>query len=589
MDFNPNNGSDIQTLSQSVGYSRKSLGVFRENRLALIRQYVGRHYSNNGAEDKVPINLLELSMNIYLQRLVGNAPSVNITTLHRKLRELCVRLEIAGSKLIKDIKLGNTLEMAVTGALFSIGIIKVGLNRTQVELGGVLHDSGQAFAESVSLDDWVHDMTVDNFENGQYEGNYYYPTLDEAYQVFPKKVHDKLVSRDEQQPESDRDHNVSEGESTRREEFRETIKCLDLWLPKQGLILQCQCSDDDTDPIAAVLNVIEWTGRELGPYHKLAFSRIENNTMPLAPAMHLLDLHELANALFRRLGRQADREKKFVGVQRGGDQDAAKIRDVNDGEAIALDNPKNTQEYKLGGISPESLGFLLQVKELFSYCAGNLDSLGGLGPQSETLGQDTLLSASASMRIQKMQKSVYEFTQGVVEDLISYQYSDPTEVIKVTKKIKGFDDISVETPIYPYERIHDFQDFNIKIEPYSMQHKTPEAKLQSLRTVFMEMIMPLLPMMQAQGITLDIEALMKKISELGNLPELQEILIYSNPNHEQEPVGELPAKPATTTRRYERVNRPGATNQGKSQIMQQALFGGNPQKSEKAAVFRQTG
>jgi len=589
MDFNPNNGSDIQTLSQSVGYSWKSLGVFRENRLALIRQYVGRHYSNNGAEDKVPINLLELSMNIYLQRLVGNAPSVNITTLHRKLRELCVRLEIAGSKLIKDIKLGNTLEMAVTGALFSIGIIKVGLNRTQVELGGVLHDSGQAFAESVSLDDWVHDMTVDNFENGQYEGNYYYPTLDEAYQVFPEKVHDKLVSRDEQQPESDRDHNVSEGESTRREEFRETIKCLDLWLPKQGLILQCQCSDDDTDPIAAVLNVIEWTGRELGPYHKLAFSRIENNTMPLAPAMHLLDLHELANTLFRRLGRQADREKKFVGVQRGGDRDAAKIRDVNDGEAIALDNPKNTQEYKLGGISPESLGFLLQVKELFSYCAGNLDSLGGLGPQSETLGQDTLLSASASMRIQKMQKSVYEFTQGVVEDLISYQYSDPTEVIKVTKKIKGFDDISVESPIYPYERVHEFQDFNIKIEPYSMQHKTPEAKLQSLRTVFMEMIMPLMPMMQAQGITLDIEALMKKISELGNLPELQEILVYSNPNHEQEPVGELPAKPATTTRRYERVNRPGATNQGKSQIMQQALFGGNPQKSEKAAVFRQTG
>ena len=68
-DINPNRGLDIQQLSAAVGYSRRQLRVFRDKRLELLREYVGKHYSDNGAAKKVPVNLLELAMNIYLNCL----------------------------------------------------------------------------------------------------------------------------------------------------------------------------------------------------------------------------------------------------------------------------------------------------------------------------------------------------------------------------------------------------------------------------------------------------------------------------------------------------------------------------------------
>jgi len=588
MGFNPKSTEDVAQLSKAVGYSRGCLEVFRTNRHEVIREFVGKHYSANGAAARVPINLIELAMNIYLQRLVAKAPAVSVTTEFKQLKEICTRFEIAGNHLIKEINLGNDLEMAVVGAMFSIGIIKVGMNRTKVEIGGVSHDSGQPFADYVSLDDWVHDMTVDKMENGQFEGNFYHLTVDEAKQIFSAEACKNLILQEEQTPQ-DRDHSVSEGSATQREEFIKTIRLLDLWLPKQNLILQCQATDDDKDPIAAVLNVIEWDGPERGPYHKLGFTKIENNTMPLAPAALWRDLHELANELFRKLGRQAQREKKFGGVRRGGEKDGERIIEANDGDVIILDNPKATIECHTGGISQESLGFLLVVKDLFAYLGGNLDMLGGLGPQSETLGQDQLLSASASMRVQKMQKSTILFTQAVIEDLLFYLWTDPYIILPATKKVKGYDDVTVSAPLHPHERENDFLELNVKIEPYSMQHQTPEAKLQGLRTIFMELIAPFVPMMQAQGITVDFEALFRTIGKLGNLPELNDILIYSSANYEREPVGQMPTKAPVTTRNYTRRSIPGATNQGKSQIMQQALFGGKPQNSEVSSLMRAAG
>jgi len=590
--FNPKSKDDIAQLSKSVGYSKERGKRFRENRLEILKELVGRHYSDNGADDKVPINLLELAMNIYLQRLVAKNPAVSITSDYPQLKEIATRFELGGNHLIEEIKLGRTLEMVVTGAMLSKGIIKIGLNRSNVEVGGILHDTGQPFADNVSLDDWVEDMTADTDENSQYEGNYYYPTIDEAEEMFPDKK-DKLIPQDELAHAEDRDHDISEGAGRKqKEEFRPTVKLLDLFLKKQNLVLRCLASDDDNDPIEEVLKVIEWSGPENGPYRKLGFSKIENNTMPVAPAMHWMDIHDLTNRLFRKLGRQADREKTIVGVRPGGDRDANRTIDANDGDMIKLDDPRNVAELHTGGIQQPTLAFVMFLKDIFSYMAGNLDMLGGLGPQSETLGQDQLLSASASMRIQKMQKEVTEFTQDVLKDLMFYLWYDPNPKQRpVLKKAPGYESIAITVPFNPEDREGDYLQYNIRIEPYSMQHHSPESKMQGIRTILLEIIQPLLPMMQQQGITLNIEKLFKTISKLSNIVELNDIIEYTSisPN---EPIGQsdyLPQQAPVTRRTYERINRPGATNSGKSQILQQALLGGKPQQSEMAALTRPTG
>lgn len=593
--FDPKNSDDIQQLSKAISYSRDVLRVFRTNRLDLIRQYVGTHYSDNGADKKVPINLIELAMNIYLQRLVAQAPATSINTQVTKLKEICTRFESAANHLVGEIDLGKTLKLAVTGAMFCKGILKIGINLSKVEVGGVLHDSGQAFVDFISLDDWVEDMTVDNEENGQFEGNYYYPTLDEAQEMFPDKI-DVLTPRTPLSETEDKAHKISEGSTSTREEFRPTVKLLDLYLKKQNLVLRCLASDDDKNPIQEVLKIVEWQGPERGMYRKLGFSVVENNTMPLAPAMMWRDLHELANTLFRKLHNQSERQKTMAGVTRGSEADGERVKNAQDGDVFTMDNPKAVQEFKTGGVDQVTLAFFLQVKDLFAYLGGNLDMLGGLGPQADTLGQDQLLSASASMRIQSMQKETISFTKGVMQDLLFWVWNDPYTIFPATKSIKGFPEISLDAPLYPIDRENDFMEYNIDIEPYSMQNQTPEAKLQGLRTIFIELIAPMIPAMQQQGITMDFESFFRKIAKLGNIPELNDILIYAGQSAENEPFGQPPSKignelgkAPVTTRRYERRSIPGASNPGKSQIMQQALLGGKPQQSEVASLMRPTG
>ena len=43
-------------LSQAIGYARSKGKIHRTNRLKLMKEAVGYHYSETGSEDKVPIN-----------------------------------------------------------------------------------------------------------------------------------------------------------------------------------------------------------------------------------------------------------------------------------------------------------------------------------------------------------------------------------------------------------------------------------------------------------------------------------------------------------------------------------------------------
>ena len=577
-------------LSKAVGYSRQSLEVYRKNRIDVLRELVGNHYSDSGADDKVPINLLELAINIYMQRLAAQAPQAEVTSDYPQLKEICTRAEISGNQLLDDMKLGDTLQMAVLGGILCQGIVKTGLNLENVEVGGENLQTGKTFAAYVSMDDWVQDMTAMDDEGSQFEGNFYYVSLEDAEKMFPEYAGQFIEADRQTQDNEKKAHDISETSvSSQREEYKARVRLLDIYLPKEKVVLRCCTNDDDIDPIKNVVATVDWSKRKRGPYHKLAFMRIDNNAMPVAPAMHWRDLHDLSNRIFRKLARQAERQKTVTGVQAGADADGNRVINANDGDTIKLDNAQGVREFKYGGIQPESLGFLVMLKDLYSYMAGNLDVLGGLGAQSETLGQDQLLSASASMRIQKMQKTTITFVRGIIEDIFMYMWEDPLYNPTVTKKVKGFDDISVQVPFGPEERQGEFLRLNIDIEPYSMQHTTPEAKLQGLRTIFTEFVAPLMPMMQAQGVSIDVEMLFRKIGKLGNIPELNDIIVYSNPQHEPQPQQAAAGKPATTTRNYNRRSIPGASNPGKSAILQQALFGKQPQKSETDSLMRPTG
>jgi hypothetical protein len=595
--MNPLKQEEVSRLREALIWSRQRLQVFRENRYDALRQYVGANYSEDGANDKVPLNMLELFVTIYQHSLAAKNPAVSITTKYAQLKATAAKLELAVTNLMNEIEIEKTFARAVKDALFSIGIVKVGLCReTTIEYNGRTHDIGRPYADRISLDDWVHDMTAREIGAAQFMGNRYrmdYEEFMDRKDFNAKAKQDMDVGGDDvydlyNEGGDTKAAAISQGQEAHEDgQFRKEVELWDLWLPRDGLLVTLRA---DTDHDGRPLKVMEWDGPEKGPYHILSFCEVPDNVMPLAPIANLIDMHTLANSLFRKLGRQAERQKTVLGVQSGAQDDGNRIIDADDGDVLALDNPDRSREYSFGGISQESLAMLLQVRGLFTYLGGNLDALGGLTTQAPTLGQEELLAASSSRRVTEMQKITARWAQEIVRDLTWYAYTDPLWSPQMLMRIANTD-IDIPVGLTPEEREADYLDFNFKVEPYSMSMQSPQQKLQSVMQVFQTIILPLAPNMQQQGIGVNFEGLLKTIAKYLNMTELEDILHFAPGVLDlgEGPQGQPSPRSAYSHRVHERVNRPGATMQGNEQVLSNVLLGGNPQQAERNAVSRAPG
>ena len=581
----------LQRLWKAVEHSRQKMEPFRRNRVAAIRQFVGAHYSDDGSEDKTPVNLLLLAVEIYLRELTANAPRALVTTKYTQLKSQAETLRLALDHLIDEIRLGKTIGTFALDAFFSLGIVKVGLNYSDsVEIGGIFHDVGQPFVEPVDLDDFVIDMTAKRFEQVQFIGNRYRLPRKAAKdsKLFDATALKKLPDDEKKgtnETGDEKAESITTGSESPTEMFQDYIELWDIWLPQENRVLTVSMEEQ-----ATILREVEWAGPENGPYRLLSLREVPSSLMPLPPVAKLMDLHTSENVLYRKVIRQAERQKKFLGVQGGAEEDGERIVDVADGKAIRVDNPKAAEEFSLGGFDQQTLGLVIHIKDMFSWIAGNLDALGGLGPQSDTVGQDKILTESASKLSADMQDRLVAAVQDILGDLAWYLWTDPLIELPIVKRVPGTD-IEVLTKFSAEELEGDFLQYNIQIEPYSMQHRTPGMRLNTLTQIFNTYIVPFAPMLEQQGIVVNFEALLRIISDYSDMPEVLDILDFFGPSQVEErgPVGEPPRQSPVTHRINERVNRPGATRSGKDNALLQTLMGGGAQASEMASVLRPVG
>ena len=296
-------------------------------------------------------------------------------------------------------------------------------------------------------------------------------------------------------------------------------------------------------------------------------------------------MHKLANNVMRKMDRQARRQKTVYGVRPGGETDASVVMQANDGQMIKMHDPRNVSTLNFPGVESGLMAFLIQIKNMTSWLWGNLDALGGLSPQAETLGQDRLLSASASQRLLRMQSTVTEYAHECIWTLSELLYNDPLITLPLTKRIDNYE---IQTLWTPEDRESDFMEYNMKLEPYSLQYRSPSERLETIRQTMMQLVFPFSQMMAMQGIFVDFEKLYRTVAEYTGLDELNDILIYTNQRQtEQGPVRSLQSP--VTNRINTRVNRPGATSQGQDEAMTRHLFGMNQQDSQMAQVTRAIG
>ncbi len=594
MAFNPNSQRDIARLRMSMEQSRKSLECYRNKRIELVRDYVGMHYSDDeGGGKRTPVPLLALFINIVLRQSVARLPKVTISSPYSELASFAWDFEIAMNALLAQIQFGRAMRVAALDAMFCQGITKVAMaEKGQAELAGKVYTGLHPFCDTVDLDDWVIDMEPGRrWDQASYMGDRHSVVYEQLMEsnLYSKQAKDGLTATEPSTTNEDGSEKIDVvGNEPNRgaEPFQDHIDLWDIWIPSQQLMVTLPAEPGKDKP----LRVIDWNGPARGPYHQLGFYDVPGRLMKLSPVMLLSDLHNLSNDVYSKASDQAIGQKTILGAMAEAENDAKNIIEAEDGDVVKLNHPDKVKEFAFNGVDQFTLAFALEAMQRFSYFAGNLDALGGLGRQADTARQEDLITSSAGTQIQFIQGVCADFARENCEDLGELLWRDPMITLPLYRVPEKFADLGIRMPFKwtPEDRIGDFAHYNLKIVPYSMQEKTPQQRLQNILVFLSQAFAPNAPFAIQQGVGVNFEGLSRAWAHLSDMDEIEQILTFSGPPaaDRKSPVGEMPMKPGMTTRRYERINTPGATNAGKTESMMQMLMGSRLQGSQRASMAR---
>ncbi len=599
---------DIGRLAAAMQRARLVLRTPRQHRFDMVRQYVGRRWSEEGSITTVPCNLLSAYVSIVSRKLVPENLRFMLSTWKRQARPVVNAMESWMNLEVENIKLKNTFERIVIDSLFSVGICKVALaTPADAALTGWVSSAGQPMAERVDLDDLVFDVHARDFSECGFIGHRFRAPLSV---IRKSKIYSK--DRKELQPEWDRIYNMEGDERIGllgrttlggdQEEYEDFVDLWEVYLPRHKVVLTLR-DDNLTGAMGGpsadtnygkALRIQPWIGPKWGPYHFLGMMTVPGNPMPKAPLQDLFDLHLSINNILRKILRQAERMKQVTFVQGGANEDGTRLLELNDGDIGRIDNPDKIKQIDVSGPNQQLYMIFEAMKQLFSWLSGNLDVMGGLSPQGDTATQENLLNANSSGTITNMQQRVLNFISDVGKSLCWYWHNHPTQVMRSEYHAPGLQGVSITRRVHPagqsvgrrgqkrMARDHQFEDMDVRVDPYSMQHATPQQRLQMLNQIVQQTYAPMAQMFQQQGISLDMNEYLHKVGKYMDDPDLEQILTVQEPPQQkpaQRQQGPAPGKPAETTRNY---TRRSMGNQGaQNQILQQLQAGGGKNGASK--------
>lgn len=555
----------------------------RECRKRMLEHYAAGWYRGGGGNrTPQPLNLIERGIQIVAPFLVTNNPAVMISPRRginsRNVRAFTKTLELALAHLFNEIRLADyTLRPAVIDSLFSMGITKTGIMQShQVEIGGYLHDIGQPYCDKIDFDDYIGDVSARNRQEMKMEGHKYrlreeYVKTSGLYKNYDKLTPD-LNLFGSTRPETVGKVDVQEWDYN---ELHPTVELMDIWLPEENLIITLAPEGQGEK----IIREVEWDGPEEGPFDILAYKCFPNSVIPIPPAYTWLDLNKMVNVLVSKMRDQAEREKTVGLYNQGVADEAERIKNASDGEMVGVSTTEAFKELTFGGFNAQSFPFVQFLLAEHSKSGPNLEVIGGLSSQAQTLGQEQMLQSNAARALDDMVNQAYTFTQSISRKLAWFLWSDPLIQIPLIKRVAGID---VPTEYSEEAREGDFLDYAIDIVPFSMARLNPEMKYQKLMQLISQIVLPTAQIAAQQGSMLQVDGLVKYAADylgITNIDEWWKSAIPQttnmNPYQPNQMVGSI--KSGQGDDRFGRTTASQNANMGQ----QQARAGGQPSPPQK--------
>ena len=577
----------FKDLKAAIEPSQKQLEPFREELAAALKSYTGPHYGKQASDDR-PINMLQLSVESLLQQLSSRAPQVLCVTHKPELKSSAIELELALNQALKKMRFEEEHRLWVLSAIFLVGIMEVGLDVVDApEIDGESLPITDVFCEAIMFDDFVYDTTATKWSPRQvsFWGHKYRMSLAAAKKdpTFNKDAREKLSAIEKHGNKDDTSKISKPNGNGNSDPFTEMCEIWQIFVPEENEVLTFAVDGSDVP-----LKTVKWHGPKHGPYHMIGFNPVLNNIMPLSPVANWIDLDDLENKLYTKLGQQASRQKTIGITDLQGVTDGQQIIKTSDGDVIAVGNPNAFKEASFGGVNQQTLGFALNVKSMADFVMGNLSQQMGLGASANTLGQEQMIRQASNIRIGSMQGVLLTATKAILKDIAFYLHHHPTIEFDLTREITGTD---MKLPIKWPRRDNGFgeemdvrqgepDEYAIDIEPYSMTEISPGQRAELLRAIWREDILPGVQL----GVQPDFNAYLNQLAKYYDLPELRDIVKMAQESmdpRERTGGGGMP-QPGKPNGNYTRNNvSQGMTQQGMDQQREMlAMAGGGGQEGE---------
>lgn len=566
-------------LVDSVEASLRELETYRKHYSDAVQAYAGDRWGP-GKADVTSVNALSLYVQTISRTLVSKDPRVCVSTAVQDSAPVARILQDYENLQIERMNFADVAEEVVTSALFGFGMFWTSIATPGDAAASAWEiKAGEPFVAAVDPDDALLDMRAKRLGDMQYYG---------CRICIPKKAAESMWGKAAKELEvsENRQHNITGDDRVSQvgidnftnQDFEEQVEVWQIYLTRHRKIIYLPSHlSGAVSRHAGPLAEHDWVGPKRGPGRFLFLGpKTPGNLIGRAPVQDIIGLHEDLNFAHRKAMRMFSRMKENLLVK-GDEKEALEVVNSEDGAVIRVKDPTNYTNVSFNGqLLQAVLGVGMALKESFNYQSGNVGILAGLQAQSGTAKQDQMLNANSSLTVSAMQDRVVAVVSDVLTDVAWFNHHNPKTTQRTAYKVPGLD-YTLPRRSTPQDREQvPFEDLKLSVVPYSMSHQTPQQKAQALQQFVQTVLMPMLPMLNAQGSGINTGQLVRYFADWLDLPELLDVVQTQAPVEPQtqggdggDPMG----KPPVTERTYNRVSQSQATPEGTTKDLMARFLG----------------
>lgn len=510
----------MKEINRAEEYRRKHTARIR----SIVSRFYGNWYRTDYVADATPENLVFAYVAYMLPELWYANPSTRVTAKRAlQHKSIADAMEMALRGWLSETDFTDEGQDVTRDTLMGYGVMQIG-----VEPRDFSNDRHQAdgalkpFACRLSPEQLIMDPKCESPLAARFVGHSYWMDLDQL-QADPATWDPEAVANLES---SSNDPEVETQERSLRQAptpDRNRVQVIDLWIPEAKKLITMARNSGTS---GVLLRSVDYWGPPEGPYEIYGFYRVPGDPYPLSPLQPIMEQLEELWAHQAQASDEAKSYKRFVLVEASNIEGQKAIQNASSGEMYTVKGlTNNFLEVEMGGSPQGRLEHIMTLRDRADRTVGLSDAQRGR-VTGKTATETDIVQGNVDTRTSFMRQRIQKHTERVLRRVAWYMFFDPAVVMPVQQTDPITGQVSEKTflgGIQPGQEDVDWVDFNLSIEPTSMQH-SDDAQIQQRSLELIQMMQGLAPLL-TQMPFINWRYMINMFGESFNQKNLAELLI----------------------------------------------------------------